>query len=841
MRPALAISSVQSSVRLLIAVSLTALVLGIALPFRGGDPLPGLVPVPRSIESADRALFARGPIRLGARSRVIVRDPSLRAVAESLEEALWSLADVDVGLATTTTRLEARDGDIVLALETALAREEYRLHVGDAVEIRGGSAAAVSWAVASLLQMSTYAPGTVSVPRVRVHDVPAHPVRGLVLDVASRPHTMEQLRELVEFARFYKVNYLQLRLTGDDAVALPTSIVDTGRPWRVYARTDLQALEDFASARGVTIVPEIGLPGTARALVSSDPTLFSLADRAANPRTVHVAREAVYEAIDSIIGDVAQIFPRAPFIHVGGLDVNLEGFDRDPEAVAFMESKGIGNLAELQRHFTARVAHMVSKRGRRPLIWDLPPPGMVPLPADLGVLARGLGSEELEGALHERRLVVNVSPTPLDVAPGRRGTLPDLEAWSPLEWRHWDPEFPSWEGVELSSDAAVSGGAVAVWSLEGFLALPALRRRIPRVAEALWSGTVEDDVSRRVDGTDAVVMSRLRPARIIARGRTDPDYDGPDLNRGDRFAEGLHLETEPRIPGDRVLVAVDGSDPDGAGRGATPQRLVASAPVRIQVADQAGRTRGFSWLRFLERRPLELRVRGVLPREPGTSSAALRFVDSATVSVQSLGGEGEIRYTTDGWAPGPESTLYDGPVVVAETSPFRAALFTPSGSSLGEEEQVSLVRIRRVAHLARGRPARSGPRAVPSANHVFDGLVDPTRAWTPPAWAEEPWVEVDLGREVAVAGVTVYAASGGGLPRYRVRGAGSDGRWAALVDRTDGSGEEGSSGTLEDTFDPVPIRFLRIEPARSEQGAWPGLLEVAVRPPSILTADRSGG
>lgn len=746
---------------------------------------------------------------------------------------------MDVGFATSTRRLEARDGEVVVALEPGLAREEYRLDVTGAVEISGGSPAAVSWGVATLLQISAYEAGAVLVPRVRISDSPAYPFRAIVLDIASRPYGLEQLKELVEFARFYKINHVQLRLTSDEAVAFPMSALDTGRPWRVYGRSDLEALENFAADRGVTLIPEIGLPGGSRALVSSDPGLFALGDGSANPRTVHIAREGTYEAIDSIVGDVAQIFTGAPFIHIGGRDVDLRGFASDPETADFMQAKGLESLAELQRYFTARVARMVSKRGRRPLLWDLPPDGVVQLPADLGIVARGLGPQELTEALADRRMVVNASPVPLDVTADRRSTPLELDGWSPLRWQHWDAGYPSRNPFELPRVAEVDGGALSVLGLEGFLALPALRKRLPRVAESLWSGEVGVGLSRRVDVADGIVMNRLRPARTEVRGRMDPDYEGPELNRRDRFATGVVLETEPRIPGDRVLVTLDGSDPGNLeGRGPGVVRLAASTPVRIQVADPAGRVRGFPWLRFFERRPLDIRVTGGLPEHAASSGGPIRFLDSVMVSVHRDRKGDPIRYSVSGQEPGTDSPRYEGPVVVRETTTFRVRSFSEAGSPQGEEELVSLVRVDGVSHLARGRRARaSGPWSVPAADFLFDGLVDPLRHWTPPAWAEDPWVEVDLDREMAVGGVVVYGTAGDASPRYRVKGAGPDGQWHSLVDRT-GPSQEADRTELKGEFEARSVRVLRIELAAADDGAWPSLYEVAVLPPSTLSAER---
>ncbi|MDH3224893.1 MAG: family 20 glycosylhydrolase, partial [Gemmatimonadota bacterium] len=773
------------------------------------------MPAPRTLQSADRALFPRGPVRVGAGSRIIVRDPALREVAGSLEEALWRLADLDVGIATTTTRLQARDGDLVLALDGDLGREEYRLESTGAVEIVGGSVPAVSWAVATLLQISRFQVGASFVPRVRVEDGPAHGYRGLVVDVASRPYAMEQLRELVEFARFYKVSHLQLRLSSDEAFSLPTSSVDTGRPWRTYLRSDLEQLEAFAISRGVTVVPEIGLPSTARALVAADPARFSLQGANANPGTVHLAREAVYEAVDTIIGDLVQIFPRAPLIHIGGLEVRLDGFAADPETEAFMEARGLATLADLQRYFTARVARMVSRRGRRPVIWDSPPPGAVPLPVDLAMMVSGLGSARVNELLGEARTVINASPLPLDISAERRGTRGDLEGWSPRRWAHWDPQRPSYEPFELG-EGDVAGAAMSVSSLEGFLVVPALRHRLPRMAEALWSGRVSPGLDRRVFVADSVLMRGLRPAQVVATGRTDPDYDGPILNRGDRFAEGVILKSEAYLPGDRVLMTVDGTPTDGIrAPGRRPGRLSATTPVRFQVLDQAGRVRGFPWLRFFERRPLELAVVGALAEGPeATPADASRFDDSVTIIVRNEAGDGQIRFTTDGTEPDTSSAPYSGPLAVSESAWFRARLFTKAGTPLGDEESVSLMRVDRVANLGRGRPVltRSSP-TVAAAAHAFDGLVDPTRSWAPPAHADSAWIQVDLGREVGVGGVSLHSARTWMPPRYRVRGNRGDG-WTLLVDRSENEELSGDEG-LRDEFDPLALRTVRVELIRS--------------------------
>lgn len=76
-----------------------------------------------------------------------------------------------------------------------------------------------------------------------------------------------------------------------------------------------------------------------------------------------------------------------------------------------------------------------------------------------------------------------------------------------------------------------------------------------------------------------------------------------------------------------------------------------------------------------------LNIMGINYRIPDLEgfNATNAFIDEGTVSVTCLDPTAQIRYTTDGTVPTMQSTLYEGPLTVNETTDFTFATFRPSG------------------------------------------------------------------------------------------------------------------------------------------------------------------
>ncbi|KJK42652.1 hypothetical protein UK23_36240, partial [Lentzea aerocolonigenes] len=215
------------------------------------------------------------PVHL-VRSPGVFRLSSTSAIAASgagVEVARLLQSYVDLPLAAA--------GDIVL--EVAGEGEAYSLSVtASSVRLRG-SVAGLRHAVQSLRQLISGS----SIPLVEIRDEPRFGWRGAMIDVARHFLPITYLRRLVDQIALYKLNVLHLHLTDDQGWRMPISrypeltavgghraesmvgpagsTTYDGIPHGgCYTKDELRSLVSYAAARGVTVVPEIEMPGHAR-------------------------------------------------------------------------------------------------------------------------------------------------------------------------------------------------------------------------------------------------------------------------------------------------------------------------------------------------------------------------------------------------------------------------------------------------------------------------------------------------------------------------------------------------------------------------------------------------
>jgi Glycosyl hydrolase family 20, catalytic domain len=92
---------------------------------------------------------------------------------------------------------------------------------------------------------------------------------------------------------------------------------------------ELKALVAYADARGVTIVPELEMPGHAGAAARAMPEIFD----AINPRSkqpvgigcMNMSNEAIYPVLDTLIGEMCDVFRSSPYFHIGSVVWEADG------------------------------------------------------------------------------------------------------------------------------------------------------------------------------------------------------------------------------------------------------------------------------------------------------------------------------------------------------------------------------------------------------------------------------------------------------------------------------------------------------------------------------------
>ncbi|MFE6286247.1 beta-N-acetylhexosaminidase [Streptomyces sp. NPDC057877] len=361
-------------------------------------PEPDLALVPRPRELSRRP----GRFRLDATTRLRIT-PGAEPAAALLRAYLTP--------ATGLPLEHAADGTLVLALDATLrprlGDEGYGLTVdADGVLLRAADPAGLLHGVQTIRQLLPHrtlsgAPRRAThweLPGVDITDLPRYPWRGAMLDVARHFQPASYLRRYVDLLALHKLNVLQLHLTDDQGWRMPVTAYPRltevgghraestrgpagsdrfdGRPHGgSYTRAELADLVAYAAERGVTVLPEISMPGHVRAALAAHPELGNDPGR---PLTVWTrwgvcenvlgVGDHVLEFFRTVLDEVMDVFP-SPHIHLGGDECPTTEWERSPAAIARAFREGLPGPHQLHSWFLTRIAEHVVGAGRRPVAW----------------------------------------------------------------------------------------------------------------------------------------------------------------------------------------------------------------------------------------------------------------------------------------------------------------------------------------------------------------------------------------------------------------------------------------------------------------------------------------
>lgn len=240
-----------------------------------------------------------------------------------------------------------------------------------------------------------------TVPAVTIKDEPRFSYRGLHLDVARNFVPLEDVKRLIDLMAIHKLNRFHWHLTDDEGwrveIKKYPQLTEIGA-WRgyglpiaptlgsgakryggFYTQEEIKDVVAYAKARQITIIPEIDMPGHARAMIKSLPHL--LADPADKSRyesvqaytdnVLNPCLDTTYEVIDNVVAEVATLFP-GEYVHVGGDEVPNGVWDPalSPNCKKLMEREGLKDKLAVENHFLKKVKASVEKHGKTMAGWE---------------------------------------------------------------------------------------------------------------------------------------------------------------------------------------------------------------------------------------------------------------------------------------------------------------------------------------------------------------------------------------------------------------------------------------------------------------------------------------
>jgi hexosaminidase len=310
--------------------------------------------------------------------------------------------------------------------------ESYTLTIEqNKILISGSDNAGAFYGIQSLL--SLLPPGTASqfeLPQLNIVDSPRFTWRGMEYDLARNFHGKAVTLRLVEEMARYKLNKLHLHLTEDEGwrieipglpeltdvgsnrcfdlseqscvlTQLGTGPLKTGSGNGYFTTADFIEILKYADARHIEVVPEIDMPGHARAAIKSMQARykkllaagqktaaeqFLLSDpldksvyksvQSYDDGAINVCLASTYAFAEKVIYELQQMYRKAGVklvtFHMGGDEVGKGAWTKSPacDALFVKGEQGITGVADLKPYFVSKIAGITSIRGLDLAGWE---------------------------------------------------------------------------------------------------------------------------------------------------------------------------------------------------------------------------------------------------------------------------------------------------------------------------------------------------------------------------------------------------------------------------------------------------------------------------------------
>jgi hypothetical protein len=257
-----------------------------------------LMPKPRNITEKESVFDLQRTVRLS--------DPTSSTILASLFNV------TEEGTATVT--VDIVDATTLGTFDYTLAgfdNEGYKLSVSaDNISIIAATKTGVIRAAQTLMQLAAATNGAY-IQGVDITDYPAFKLRGFMHDVGRSFISFDELKKEIDLLSRFKVNVFHWHLTDNQGFRFESKAYPqlnqaanmTRFAGSYYTQAQCTELEAYAAERGITIIPEIDMPGHSTAFT--------------NAMGYTMSSDEGKVALKVLLDELAAAFPLAPYIHMG--------------------------------------------------------------------------------------------------------------------------------------------------------------------------------------------------------------------------------------------------------------------------------------------------------------------------------------------------------------------------------------------------------------------------------------------------------------------------------------------------------------------------------------------
>ena len=243
-----------------------------------------------------------------------------------------------------------------------------------------------------------------TLPCCLIEDSPRFAWRGMHLDSSRHFWSIDEVKRYLDVMAMYKLNRFHWHLTDDQGWRIEIKsypLLSQIACWRegtmigrdfssndhiryggFYTQDEIREVVEYAAARGITVVPEVDLPGHMLAAMSAYPqlgctggpyaawTIWGVSDQ-----VLCVGKESTFTFLERVLAEVAELFP-GEYIHIGGDECPKDEWKKCPDCQALIRRLGLKDdgrfTAEqyLQNYVTKRIQDYLATLGKKVIGWD---------------------------------------------------------------------------------------------------------------------------------------------------------------------------------------------------------------------------------------------------------------------------------------------------------------------------------------------------------------------------------------------------------------------------------------------------------------------------------------
>jgi len=447
---------------------------------------------------------------------------------------------------------DATSRRVCIIKREAMPQEGYRLHItADTLLIVAHDAAGFLHAGQTLQQLSHDG----ELPCCDINDAPRFEWRGCMIDVSRHYYDIDCLKRQIDIMASMKLNRLHLHLTDAagwrlqiDRYPLLTQVaawrtqsdwtewwsnrdrryVDTrkgelaeGTYGYYYTKEQMRELIQYADQRGITIVPEIEMPGHSEEVLAVYPELACLSDTGALSQTPNDAvirgmnsgdlcpsNEKTFEFLCNVLDEVMELFP-SQYIHIGGDEANMTAWKTCQRCQEYLNKLNSDKVADLQADLIARINTYLNEHGHKLIGWDeIIASGNAADPAKTAMIWRD--ADYARSAINNSYDVIMVPNSHCYLNRNQ-----DAPTGSPMDWSYLPfdhvASFDALAGLDTEQQKHVKGLQACLWTehvIDGAEVENHLYPRLMAIAEEAWRGTACEDIRQRATQFTAALIEQ---------------------------------------------------------------------------------------------------------------------------------------------------------------------------------------------------------------------------------------------------------------------------------------------------------------------------------------------